>query len=271
MEALYRNLYRGLWPAALHVREQLPARQGPVQLSGDLQCLQTHRRALLGEREERAVLEDGDGVLSPEAGCLRRCPLSKCGTAFPDHALAGHQARGLACGGPHHDLLQLEEYAHRKTQPDRLGLAAEGELPDMVLDMPNGMRTILEEDHVARAVAGRLDALALDHDAAVKDQDGLVEIVIPVELARGAVPDHGRGKSVRALRQHAPGRLRIALDDPGSLNRPRRQFDLGLVKFDQRARHRETLFNQMGGQASRHVLSISLWAVRQCAHRKSAN
>jgi hypothetical protein len=46
---------------------------------------------------------------------------------------------------PYHDLLQLEEHAHRKAQPDRLDLAAKGELPDMVLDMSYGVRTILEE------------------------------------------------------------------------------------------------------------------------------
>jgi predicted TIM-barrel fold metal-dependent hydrolase len=46
MAALYRNLHRGVWPCALHVREQLSSGQRPVQLSSDLQCLQTHCEGL---------------------------------------------------------------------------------------------------------------------------------------------------------------------------------------------------------------------------------
>ena len=44
--SLYRDLHRGLRPRPLHVREQFSAGQGPVQLSGDLQRLQAHRRAI---------------------------------------------------------------------------------------------------------------------------------------------------------------------------------------------------------------------------------
>ena len=65
--ALYRDLHRGLRPQPLHVREQFSAGQRPVQLSGDLQRLQAPRRAIQRGREDRAVLEDGDGFLQAEA------------------------------------------------------------------------------------------------------------------------------------------------------------------------------------------------------------
>ena len=55
-------------PDPLHVREQFPAGQRPVQLSGDLQRLQAPRRAIQRGREDRDVLEDGDGFLQAEAG-----------------------------------------------------------------------------------------------------------------------------------------------------------------------------------------------------------
>ena len=70
LASLYRDLHRGLRPQPLHVREQFPAGQGPVQLSGDLQRLQAHRRALQRVREDRVVLEDGDGFLPAEAGLI---------------------------------------------------------------------------------------------------------------------------------------------------------------------------------------------------------
>ena len=44
--SLYRNLHRGVWSRPLHVREQFSARQGPMQLSGDLQRLQAPQRAV---------------------------------------------------------------------------------------------------------------------------------------------------------------------------------------------------------------------------------
>ena len=55
MAALYRDLHQGLRPAALDVREQFPGRQGHVQLSGDVERLQAHRRRLLRRREDGAV------------------------------------------------------------------------------------------------------------------------------------------------------------------------------------------------------------------------
>ena len=44
--SLYRNLHRGVRSQPLHVREQFSARQGPMQLSGDLQRLQAPQRAV---------------------------------------------------------------------------------------------------------------------------------------------------------------------------------------------------------------------------------
>jgi len=64
--ALYRDLHRSLRPGSLHVREQFSTRQGPVQLSGDLQRLQTHRRAIQRDGKNRAVF--GDSGQSLQAG-----------------------------------------------------------------------------------------------------------------------------------------------------------------------------------------------------------
>src|SRR5689334_6380520 len=74
LEAIYRDMHRGVWSRPLHVREQFPARQGPGQLSGDLQRLQAPFRQLQREREDRAVLEDGGGFLSTEIleGMIRK-------------------------------------------------------------------------------------------------------------------------------------------------------------------------------------------------------
>src|SRR5215813_8111632 len=69
LEALYRDLHRGVRRQSLHVREQLPARQGTVQLPGDLQRLQAACGELQRKREDRAVLQDGDGFLPAADPC----------------------------------------------------------------------------------------------------------------------------------------------------------------------------------------------------------
>ena len=53
--ALYRDLHRRLRPAAFDVRKQFPGRQGHLQLSGDLEHLQAHRRRAFRRREGRPV------------------------------------------------------------------------------------------------------------------------------------------------------------------------------------------------------------------------
>ena len=105
--------------------------------------------------------------------------------------LAGaHQAFGRSAGGRHQNLLELEEYQQRKAEPGRLGLAAEGQLPDPALDMPSRMRAIPEKDDVARDIAGRGHGIAFEHDGTVEDQHCPVEIIVPVEPAFAALPDH---------------------------------------------------------------------------------
>src|SRR5580704_6743249 len=71
MAPLYRDLHRSLRPRARHVRKQLSARQGPVQLSGDLQRLQASRRAIQRGREDRVVLQDRGGFLQAQAWIIR--------------------------------------------------------------------------------------------------------------------------------------------------------------------------------------------------------
>src|ERR1700760_3217287 len=64
VEALYRDLHRGLWPRPLHVRKQFPAGQGSGQLPGDFQRLQAALGRGQRKRQDQAVLQDGEGFLS---------------------------------------------------------------------------------------------------------------------------------------------------------------------------------------------------------------
>ena len=66
-----------------------------------------------------------------------------------------------------------------------------------------GMRTLGEEDDVARPEAGRLHAVGQDDDRARDDVDGFAEIVEPVELPGRAFPDERRGRAVLAPRHLA--------------------------------------------------------------------
>ena len=72
LAALYRNLHRGVRAKARDVREQFPAGQGPVQLPGDLQRLQAHRRALERGRKDGAVLADGERCLPARTAVMTR-------------------------------------------------------------------------------------------------------------------------------------------------------------------------------------------------------
>src|SRR5258705_14013879 len=92
------------------------------------------------------------------------------------------------------------EGADGQTEPERVGLAEEGDLLHMALDMPFGVRPVAEKDHVADAIALRRHALALEHDRSFEDHDGLIDIVVPVELAFGAGPDQRAGSAIRADR-----------------------------------------------------------------------
>ena len=71
---LYRDLHQRLRPAALDVREQFSGRQGHVQLSGDVERLQTHRRRLLRRREDGVVQRRCDQGLP--SGRLTQMPLT---------------------------------------------------------------------------------------------------------------------------------------------------------------------------------------------------
>ena len=48
---LYRELHRGLRPATLDVRKQFPRRQGHLELSGPVECVQAHCRRLFRRRK----------------------------------------------------------------------------------------------------------------------------------------------------------------------------------------------------------------------------
>jgi len=95
---------------------------------------------------------------------------------------------------------ELVDDANGETEPDRIGLTQEGDLLHVTLDVPFGVRAATEEDHVTDTITLRRHALAFDHDRPLEDDDGFVEIVVPVELALSAGPDQRRGGPVRARR-----------------------------------------------------------------------
>ncbi len=68
LAAIHRDLHRGVRRRSLHVREQLPGRQGLVQLRGLLEHVQAPRRERFARREGGAVLRHRDALL--QAGDL---------------------------------------------------------------------------------------------------------------------------------------------------------------------------------------------------------
>ena len=128
------------------------------------------------------------------------------------------RAEPTLAGGEGHPL-KLVDGVDDETEPERIGLAAEGDLLHIALDMPFGMRTLAEKDHVTDAIALRRHALTLEHDRSFEDHDGLVEIVVPLELAFGAGPDQGLDSAARAGRQRVRAGFRIAFKDAGRLDR----------------------------------------------------
>src|SRR6266702_3618589 len=99
------------------------------------------------------------------ANAFRVCREGKPLHTFPDHALAGtHQRRGATLAGREEHPLELVDDADHEADQRRVGLAAKGDLLDVALDMPFGVRAVAEEDHVADAIALRRHAVALEHD-----------------------------------------------------------------------------------------------------------
>src|SRR5207247_3414696 len=127
--------------------------------------------------------------------------------------------------------------ADGETEPKRIGLAAEGDLLHIALDMPFGVRTVAEKDHVTDAIALRWHAFALEHDRSFEDHDGLVDIVVPIELALGAGPDQCRGSAACAGRQHVRAGFRISLNDPRWLDGRRLEIHVAMAGFNRRKRH----------------------------------
>src|SRR5882724_12157643 len=168
-----------------------------MQLSADLQRLQAHQCVLQRSRENRAVFEDCQRFLQAEARLTggRRHQGSASSRSLLGRA---GQARRLPLPGRQQDSLYLVDRPQRETQKKRLGRPAECELPDPALDMPFGMRAVLEEDDVARTVAGGTHGVVFKNYRALEDQDRLVEIIIPVEFALAALPDDGGGEPILA-------------------------------------------------------------------------
>jgi hypothetical protein len=66
------------------------------------------------------------------------------------------------------------------------------------------MGAVPKENDVAGAITARSHRVAFQYDRAFEDQDGFVEIVVPVEFACAALTQHqGGGKAIGALRQRA--------------------------------------------------------------------
>ena len=74
METVYRDLHHGVRSAALDVREQLPGRQGYLQLPGIVERVQAAGRRLLARRKNRPVQRRCQEGLSP-GSLARRAPL----------------------------------------------------------------------------------------------------------------------------------------------------------------------------------------------------
>jgi hypothetical protein len=110
--------------------------------------------------------------------------------------------------------LQAVDAADSETEPDRIGPVAESDLLHIALNVPFNVRTAAEKDHVTDAIALRRHAFAFEDDRSFEDDDGLVEIVVPIEFALGASPDQGRSGSVRAGRQLVGAGFWITFNDP---------------------------------------------------------
>ena len=89
--------------------------------------------------------------------------------------------------------LELVDGSCGESNPQRIGLAQEGDLLHVAFDMPFGPCALPESDHIANAIAPRRYFLALEHDRSFEDQDRFVHIVVPVEFTLGAGPDQGYG------------------------------------------------------------------------------
>jgi hypothetical protein len=128
-------------------------------------------------------------------------PLAKCRNATFGYLPWLSSARKASNFLPtrNESSLDLGKRPHGEAEQNWLRLPTERKFSDVTLDMPFGMCVFLEEDDVARAVAGRRHRIVFKDDRAFEDQHRLVEIVVPVEFAFGALPDHGRCEPVRAL------------------------------------------------------------------------
>src|SRR5260370_22814028 len=101
--------------------------------------------------------------------------------------------------------------------------------------MPFGARTGGEQDHVPNAITLRRYDIALNHDRSFEDHDGLVEIVVPVELALGAGPDQRPVSPACAGRQKARASFRISFNDPRWLDRRELEIiHLAMSRFSKR-------------------------------------
>jgi hypothetical protein len=95
--------------------------------------------------------------------------------------------------------LDLGKRPHGEAQQNWLRLPTERKFSDVTLDMPFGTCAVLEEDHVAGAVARRRHPVGFNDNRAVEDQYCLVEIIGPMELSSTALPDHGPCLPICAL------------------------------------------------------------------------
>src|SRR5687768_14068123 len=85
--------------------------------------------------------------------------------------------RGATPAGGEEQALQLVDGAYGQTEPKQIGLTEEGHLFHITLDMPFGVRTVPEKDHVTDSIALRRHAVALEYDRSFEDHDCLVGIV----------------------------------------------------------------------------------------------
>ncbi len=97
--------------------------------------------------------------------------------------------------------------------------AEEGQLADMRLDGPMDHGPGGEEHDVAGSEPPRRRVAVVEHDRSFEDVDRFVDVVVPHELPRRAVPDQRTGFPIAALRQDGVAGRGIALDDPVAVDR----------------------------------------------------
>jgi hypothetical protein len=149
--------------------------------------------------------------------------------------------------------VELVDGTDGEAKAQRSGHLQEGELLHVTLDMPFGMRALAEDDDVTDAIAAWRHSRALEHNRSFDDQDRLVHVVIPVELAPGAGPNQGPRSAACTGRNRGRACLGISFDNPRWFDGRRFQIDIAMTGFNERERHQTPRENWRGVSDDPHL------------------